>query len=215
MLTRALELDPHNLETLQTLASVRLSQEKPDEALHALRTFPPPPLLDSQDSVGTETTTAQEYRAGLLGVLAVPTRIARAKLLLECGAHADALALLEGVVATDDAQVEAWYLMGWAWWLRAERRREGGEPVEGNDEGEWEDMARDARECLETCRMVSAVVELGVGFMFSAATSSAGVSRQAVAGTRAGAGGDVGWTWDPGAQRRGGGGGRRGVGGRR
>jgi len=140
LLSTALQIDPHNLEALQSLASVRLSQEKPEEALAALRTFPPSlpdtPLARNQVLVAT---------------LPLPVRLVRAKLLLECSAYHDALDVLEGVLASDDTSVEGWYLMGWGWWLEAERRKEGGE-IEGSDGLTWEDIARDSRDCLETCR---------------------------------------------------------------
>lgn len=150
LLSRALEIDPQNLETLQTLASVRLSQEKPEEALHALRTFPSPDLT---------CTDPQIHKSILLNALPIPVRVARAKLLLECSAYSDALSLLEGVLATDDANVEGWYLMGWSWFLLAERRKEGDMTVvqglgEDGEQLEWQDMARDSRDCLETCRML-------------------------------------------------------------
>ena len=158
LLSLALQIDPQNLEALQTLASVRLSQEKPEEALIALRTFPPPPAQ------GDATTTADPLSHALLLLDALPiqTRIARAKLLLECGAHPDALSLLEGVLAADDANIEGWYLMGWTWWLLAERKKEGDVAAtvglgEDGRELEWQDMARDARDCLETCQTVGGI----------------------------------------------------------
>lgn len=157
LLSRALEVDPQNLETLQTLASVRLSQEKPEEALQALRTFPLPP--PDPHSLNTSTTDPQSYASLLLNALPIPVRITRAKLLLECNAYSDALSLLEGVLAADDANVEGWYLMGWSWWLLAEKRKEGDVTVveslgEDGEQLEWQDMARDSRDCLETCRVL-------------------------------------------------------------
>ena len=151
LLSRALEIDPRHLETLQTLASVRLSQEKPDEAVQALRAFPLP---------DDPATDPQAHIASLLNALPVPTRITRAKLLLECSVYSDALSVLEGVLATDDTNVEGWYLMGWAWWLVAERKKEGDTNAtqglgDDSENLEWQDMARDSRDCLETCRMVS------------------------------------------------------------
>lgn len=61
------------------------------------------------------------------------------------------------MLAADDASVEGWYLMGWAWWLVAERTKAGDTGVLQGDDGEaleWQDMASDARDCLETCRVV-------------------------------------------------------------
>ncbi|KAF8135097.1 hypothetical protein EV363DRAFT_1213131 [Boletus edulis] len=158
LLSHALQIDPQHLEALQTLASVRLSQEKPDEALLALRTFPSPPIQDDSDAV---TADPRSHAHLLLDALPIQTRIARAKLLLECGAYPDALSLLEGVVATDDTIIEGWYLMGWTWWLLAERKKEDGVAAtvgldEDGRELEWQDMARDARDCLETCQTLHA-----------------------------------------------------------
>ncbi|KAG2075360.1 hypothetical protein BDR04DRAFT_1133368, partial [Suillus decipiens] len=142
LLANALQIDPHNLEALQCLASVRLSQEKTEEALAALLTFPPSP----------DAPAARNQ--ALVAALPLSVRLARAKLLLECGAYHDALDVLENVLASDDSSVEGWYLMGWGWWLVAERQKEGGE-VEGSEGLTWEDIARDSRDCLETCQMVS------------------------------------------------------------
>ncbi|KAG1738372.1 uncharacterized protein EDB91DRAFT_1237746 [Suillus paluster] len=140
LLANALQVDPYNLEALQSLASVRLSQEKTEEALAALLTFPP----SSPDA-------PPAHNQALVAALPLSVRLARAKLLLECGAYHDALDVLENVLASDDTSVEGWYLMGWGWWLVAERRKEGGE-VEGSEGLTWEDIARDSRDCLETCR---------------------------------------------------------------
>ncbi|KAG1866213.1 hypothetical protein F4604DRAFT_2024862 [Suillus subluteus] len=142
LLANALQIDPHNLEALQCLASVRLSQEKTEEALAALLTFPP----SSPDAPPARNQA-------LVAALPVSVRLARAKLLLECGAYHVALDVLENVLASDDSSVEGWYLMGWGWWLVAERQKEGGE-VEGSEGLTWEDMARDSRDCLETCQML-------------------------------------------------------------
>lgn len=124
------------------MASVRLSQEKPEEALAALRTFPP-----------SSPNTPPARNQALVATLPLPVRLVRGKLLLECGAYHDALEVLEGVLASDDTSVEGWYLIGWGWWLVAERRKEGGD-VEGSEGLVWEDIARDSRDCLETCQKV-------------------------------------------------------------
>lgn len=55
-------------------------------------------------------------------------------------------------MAADDQEVEAWYLEGWCFFLMAEQAREGDGSVDGLT---WQELARDARDCLETCRNVS------------------------------------------------------------
>jgi hypothetical protein len=54
-------------------------------------------------------------------------------------------------MASDDQDVEAWYLEGWCFFLMAEQAKENGGKLE--DLG-WEDLVRDARDCLETCHTV-------------------------------------------------------------
>ncbi|KAI9566812.1 hypothetical protein HD554DRAFT_2205794 [Boletus coccyginus] len=162
LLSYALQIDPQNLEALQMLASVRISQEKPDEALLALRTFPPLPAHDADAATPADP---RSHARLLLDALPIQTRIARAKLLLECDAYSDALSLLEDILATDDINIEGWYLMGWTWWLLAQHKKEGdvvaaAAAVDGLGEDgrelEWQDMAGDARDCLETCRTLHA-----------------------------------------------------------
>jgi hypothetical protein len=54
-------------------------------------------------------------------------------------------------MASDDEEVEAWYLEGWCFFLMAEQAREHGGKL---DELTWEELARDSRDCLETCKTV-------------------------------------------------------------
>ncbi len=58
---------------------------------------------------------------------------------------------LQGIMASDDEEVEAWYLEGWCFFLMAEQAREHGGKL---DELTWEELARDSRDCLETCKTV-------------------------------------------------------------
>ncbi|CAE6385690.1 unnamed protein product [Rhizoctonia solani] len=84
--------------------------------------------------------------------------------MLEFGLNGDALEVIAGVVAEDDQDVEAWYLEGWCLWGMAERVK-AGEKLGGGEKGKekqevsdeelgWEELARDARDCLETCKML-------------------------------------------------------------
>lgn len=81
----------------------------------------------------------------------IPTRLAFVKLLLEVSLYAPALQVLQGVMASDDQDVEAWYLEGWCFYLMAEDAKDKGVNVEDLT---WEELARDAYDCLETCKMV-------------------------------------------------------------
>lgn len=59
--------------------------------------------------------------------------------------------VLQGIMASDDEEVEAWYLEGWCFFLMAEQAREQGDKLE---ELTWEELSRDSRDCLETCKTV-------------------------------------------------------------
>jgi hypothetical protein len=59
--------------------------------------------------------------------------------------------VLQHIMASDDQEVEAWYLEGWCLYLMAEQAKEEDKKIEDLS---WEELARDARECLENCRVV-------------------------------------------------------------
>jgi hypothetical protein len=79
------------------------------------------------------------------------SRLNLTKLFLELSLFTPALMVLQGIMAADDEEVEAWYLEGWCLFLMAEQAREQGEQLDGLT---WEELARDSRDCLETCRTV-------------------------------------------------------------
>jgi hypothetical protein len=79
------------------------------------------------------------------------SRLTFVRLLLELSLFAPALTVLQDILAVDDEEVEAWYLEGWCLFLMAQRSKETGEKVEDLS---WEELARDALECLHTCRTV-------------------------------------------------------------
>jgi hypothetical protein len=79
------------------------------------------------------------------------------KLFLELSLYTPALLVLHGVMASDDQEVEAWYLEGWCFFLMSEEAQESGGKL---DELTWQELARDARDCLETCQVVRIVNSL-------------------------------------------------------
>ncbi|KAG8736946.1 hypothetical protein FRC10_008701 [Ceratobasidium sp. 414] len=154
LLALAHSIDPSNPEVFQSEASIRLSQSRPD---------------DARRCVSAAWSTWRELPPGDPRIPDGDTRLQLAKLMLELGGNGDALEVIAGVVAEDDQDVEAWYLEGWCLWGMAERVR-AGEKLGGEDEGKgkekeeipdddsgelgWEELARDARDCLETCKML-------------------------------------------------------------
>lgn len=70
--------------------------------------------------------------------------------------YKEALCVLTGIIMTDDQEVEAWYLEGWCFMLMSEDAKEKGIKVEDLS---WDELARDAHDCLETCRHVSKNVQ--------------------------------------------------------
>jgi hypothetical protein len=55
-------------------------------------------------------------------------------------------------MSSDDQDVEAWYLEGWCFFLMSEQAQEKGGTL---DELTWQELAKDSRDCLETCQVVS------------------------------------------------------------
>lgn len=80
------------------------------------------------------------------------TRLSLVKLFLELSSFTPALLVLHGIMASDDQEVEGWYLEGWCFFLMAEEAKES-EAGKLNDLS-WEELAKDSRDCLETCQMV-------------------------------------------------------------
>jgi len=108
LITQALTVEEETSpEILQTLASVRLSQERKEDAQSALkRSIATWSALDPEDS-------------------AVPdfaTRISLSRLLMEAELESEAMDVLERLVLEDDQSVEAQYLGGWCQKLIADKR---------------------------------------------------------------------------------------------
>ncbi|THV03250.1 TPR-like protein [Dendrothele bispora CBS 962.96] len=136
LIADALRTDPDNTEALQMLASVRMSQQRPNDAKECLeKSWTCWKGLDIDDPK----------------VPPVPTRLALVRLFLELSLHAPALLVLHGIMSSDDQEVEAWYLEGWCYFLMAEQAKESRGKI---DDMTWEELAKDARDRLETCQML-------------------------------------------------------------
>lgn len=84
----------------------------------------------------------------------ISARLALVKLFLELSLYTPALLVLQGVMASDDQEVEAWYLEGWCFFLMSEEAQANDGKL---DELTWQELAKDARDCLETCQIVRIV----------------------------------------------------------
>ncbi len=139
-LNLALQTIPDNPEALQALASVRMSQQRPDDAKRVL------------EQVWTKWKDLDLDDPALPPI---PTRLSLVKLFLELSLYTPALLVLQGIMSTDDQEVEAWYLEGWCFFLMAENAKESGDGK--LDDMTWEELAKDSRDCLETCKVVNRI----------------------------------------------------------
>ena len=149
-----MQVDPENTEALQALASVRMSQQRPEEAKG---------ILEKAWSTWHELEAGGSHRSSSSRTLSdrtlvddprlppIASRLNLTKLFLELSLFTPALMVLQGIMASDDEEVEAWYLEGWCFFLMSEQAREQGGKL---DELTWEELARDSRDCLETCKTV-------------------------------------------------------------
>jgi tetratricopeptide (TPR) repeat protein len=136
--TEALLIAPNNPEPLQTLASIRISQQRVDDAKAALTRS-----LDLWRDIEPDDPKIPDYS----------TRISLSRLLMEAGMEDDAVEVLERLVAENDGSVEAWYLGGWCLQLLAGKQKEKGEDKSAMS------LMRASREWLENCLKLYALFE--------------------------------------------------------
>ncbi|KAL2837908.1 hypothetical protein BJY01DRAFT_237669 [Aspergillus pseudoustus] len=106
LITEALLVQPSSPEVLQTLASIRISQLREDDARAALSRS-----IDLWKELPPEDPNVPGFA----------TRISLSRLLMEVSMLLEALEVLERLILEDDQSVEAWYLGGWCTYLLAEK----------------------------------------------------------------------------------------------
>ncbi|KAI7086125.1 hypothetical protein KC356_g5303 [Hortaea werneckii] len=126
LVTQAMTVeDETSPEVLQTLASVRLSQERKEDAQSALTRS-----LATWRHLNPEDPAIPDFA----------NRIALSRLLMEAEMEKEAMFVLQRLVTDDDQSVEAWYLGGWCQNLIAEKLTAAGlstdAPAEGDEENE-------------------------------------------------------------------------------
>ncbi|KAJ2747651.1 hypothetical protein GGI20_000300 [Coemansia sp. BCRC 34301] len=130
LLQRGLMIDPECPEVYQTMASVRLSQNRSDDARECVAKSMA--LWTGKDLADPTQIPSYENRLALV------------RLLLELDDKERALGLLEGLQKEDDENVDAWYLFGWTYHLQSEDTA----AANGDDEDRKE-LLRSARECFK------------------------------------------------------------------
>jgi tetratricopeptide (TPR) repeat protein len=136
--TEALLVAPNSPEPLQTLANIRLSQERLEDARAALsRSMGLWKELDIDDPKVPDFST----------------RISLSRLLMEAKMEDEAIEVLERLVGENDASVEAWYLGGWCLHLLAEKQKEAGESKTATS------LLRASRDWLDNCLKIYAMLE--------------------------------------------------------
>ncbi|KAJ2019538.1 hypothetical protein IWW57_005096 [Coemansia sp. S610] len=129
LLQSGLLIDPDCPEVYQTMASVRLSQNRPD---------------DARDCVAKSMALwADKELTDLTQIPSYENRLALVRLLLELDDKEKALGLLELLQKEDDENVDAWYLFGWTYHLQSEDVA-----TAGSDEDKAE-LLRSSRECFK------------------------------------------------------------------
>ncbi|KAI0012918.1 TPR-like protein [Xylariaceae sp. FL0662B] len=108
LVTEATMVAPGFAETWQTLANVRISQERVEDAKAALTRS-----MDLWKDLPPEDPSVPDF----------PSRVALARLLMEVGMEQEAIEVLERMVGEDDESVEVWYLGGWGLYVTGEKQK--------------------------------------------------------------------------------------------
>lgn len=129
----ALSVAPDQPTTLQTAASVRISQLRKDDARQLLRSS-----LELWKDLDVEDPDVPDFA----------TRISLSRLLMEAEMEDEAIEVLERLIREDDESVEAWYLGGWCLHLLAQKEKEKPAPMEDDGVDEEEELLRRSRKWL-------------------------------------------------------------------
>ncbi|KZL86315.1 tpr domain-containing protein [Colletotrichum incanum] len=137
LITEAGLVAPESAETWQTVANVRISQEKVDEARAALARS-----LELWVNLPPLDPNVPDF----------PTRISLVRLLLEVEMEKEAIDVLERLVGDDDQSVEAWYLGGWALFIIGDKVKTKGEGQLSEDDEDWKATWDTSRRWLMRCQ---------------------------------------------------------------
>ncbi|KAI0907872.1 TPR domain-containing protein [Ustulina deusta] len=128
--TEATMVAPDFAETWQTLANVRISQSRFDDAKAALNRS-----LELWKDLPPEDPSVPDF----------PSRVGLSRLLMEVEMEQDAIEILERLVGEDDQSVEVWYLGGWSLYVMGEKQKEN------KAEEDWKTSWISSRVWLNQC----------------------------------------------------------------
>jgi tetratricopeptide (TPR) repeat protein len=137
-ITEALLFAPNNSEPLQTLASIRISQSRHEDAKAALTRS-----MELWSNLDPDDPTVPDFS----------TRISLSRLLMEAEMEDEAIEVLERLVGENDGSVEAWYLGGWCLHLLAGKQKVKDETDTSTS------LLRASRDWLENCLKLYAMLE--------------------------------------------------------
>lgn len=146
LVTEAMMLAPELPDSWQTVANVRVSQNRQEDAVAALeRSLALWEDLDPMDP----------------RVPPFPSRVALVRLLMECELEAKAKVVCARLVLEDDTSVEAWYLGGFAHYTLGEKaktmkedEKESKMDEEEDDKDSWKKHWVRARQWLSQCLLL-------------------------------------------------------------
>ncbi|KAL3428010.1 TPR domain-containing protein [Phlyctema vagabunda] len=122
LVTEATMVAPGFPEPWQTLANVRISQLRLDDAKAALSRS-----LDLWKDLPPESDVVPDF----------PTKVSLARLLMEADMDVEAIEVLERLVSEDDSSVEVWYLGGWGLYIMGEKQKNEGVKETNGDGENW------------------------------------------------------------------------------
>lgn len=134
LVTEATMVAPTFAEPWQTLANVRISQQRMEDARAALKRS-----LDLWQNFPPESDVVPDF----------PTRVSLARLLMEADMDAEAIEVLERLVSEDDGSVEVWYLGGWGLYVLGEKQKKGELKSENEDGESWKISWISSRQWLD------------------------------------------------------------------
>ena len=144
LITEATMLAPELPDAWQTVANVRVSQSRRDDAVAAL-----------ERSMALWTDLEPEDP----GVPPFPSRVSLTRLLIECDLQQKAVDVCERLVLDDDGSVEAWYLGGMAHYTLGEKGKSEASSTENGDKStetrdSWKKEWVRARQWLSQCLLL-------------------------------------------------------------